>query len=511
MSTATSGSGVVRRSAAMIGRAQALILLGVGAVALAMSGPTGVSLAAAKARQPRQPKAGPGGSATPFGGVRVIQGGSSYDAWEILEPADPSPPSAPLVVVMHGYFEYSGYGVNGAIARHTALMGNVVIYPRWQTGVETPCPGPINIEPCITSAVTAIHDAIGYLHAHPNHVQPRLDEASYFGFSFGGIITADMTNRWKSLDLPKPRALFLDDPHDGALTGDNEPALDASLAGIPPTTKLVCHAGADGVIAGTDTAGHSLANGSCNAVFPKIAQIPATNKSVVLTSTDSHGQPQLAAIHGVCAGPGAPDTTPSTGPYPVDAYDWGFCWRSFDALRACALYGTDCQYALGNTPQDRYIGTWSDGVPIIGLKIQTQAPIRALLTPPRQAAPPAGTAETPAAPKVEGLRAAYSHDQRIVLHGTASGENGVAFVQVAIVRRIGPTCTQLAPTGSFIALRRCNEPTSFLFATGTTHWSLKLPHSLRTGSYDVFARAIDGLAQTPSGYKRSSPGPFKVT
>ena len=34
------------------------------------------------------------------------------------------------------------------------------------------------------------------------------------------------------------------------------------------------------------------------------------------------------------------------------------------------------KYALGNTPQHRNMGRWSDGTPIIPLKIQDAAPIR---------------------------------------------------------------------------------------------------------------------------------------
>ena len=387
-------------------------------IAIVVIGGLCVAPATAAVRQPRQPKAGPGGSATPFKGLRVIQGGSGYNAWEILEPTRPTPPSAPLVIVMHGYYEFSGYSVNGALARHTALKGNIVIYPRWQTGVATPCPGPYDIQPCIDSATTAIHAAIAYLHAHRRQVQPRLNETTYFGFSFGGILTADMTNRWKALHLPKPRAIFLDDPHDGGLTGNNEPAIDPSLAGIPSTAKFVCHAGADGVISLTDPLGQSLENASCNAVFPKLGQIPQANKSLVLTSDDSHGHPALQPIHGVCAGPGAPDTTPAIGHYPVDAYDWGFCWRSFDALRACALYGTDCHYALNNTPQNRYIGTWSDGAPIIALKIQTQAPIRPQPQPKRQPQPPPGISVVPPTARLQqnarGLPA--QHPNRAARH-----------------------------------------------------------------------------------------------
>jgi hypothetical protein len=445
------------------------------------------------ARQPTQPNRGPGGSASPFHGLRAIDGGSGYNAWEILTPVDPAPRTAPLVVVMHGYYEFSGYRSNDAIARHTALTGNVVIYPRWQTGIATPCPGPYLIGPCITSAATAIHDAIAFLHAHPLQVQPRLHQASYFGFSFGAIITADMTSRYKALGLPMPRAIWLDDPHDGGLTANNEPALYPSLRGIPATTKIVCHDGADGVISLTDSRGQSLADGGCNAVFPKLRHLPAANKSLVLTTTDTHGEPPLSSAHGLCAGSAATKTTPAAG---VDAYDWGFCWRSFDALRACAVSQADCQYALGNTPQNRYIGTWSDGVPIIGLKVQSQSPIRALPASKRQPAPRPDTAGLP--PHATIMPGAVaSSTGRIVLTGTAAGDNGVVFIEVAVIRRTPAGCTQMSATGAFRALSACNHPTDVLFAAGSTRWSLALPVDLRRGAYRVLARPIDSFGQAP--------------
>jgi hypothetical protein len=72
----------------------------------------------------------------------------------------------------------------------------------------------------------------------------------------------------------------------------------------------------------------------------------------------------------------------------ADTYDWGFCWKDFDALRACAYYGQDCLSALGDNPRHRYIGTWSDGVPVIGLKIQTAGPIGGTPVAARQPKPP---------------------------------------------------------------------------------------------------------------------------
>ena len=299
-------------------------------IAAVVTGAALTGAAGAAVTQPKQPASGPGGSDSLYRGVRVTAGGGGANAWYVYEPIRPRPASAPLAVVTHGYYEFSGHRLNDAIARHTARMGNVVIYTRWQTDVAVPCPGPFDIEPCMASEVAGIKGALAYLHADQRRVQPQLDRTSYFGFSFGGIITANLANRYKSLGVPRPRAIWLDDPHDGGLTGLDEPALDDTLRGIPASTKLVCHSGAEGV-----TAEPGKADGSCNAVFSKLGHIPAANKSLVMTSPDDHGTPALSSAHGVCAGP--------IGRFRVDAYDYGFCWRSWDALRSCAYTGRECR------------------------------------------------------------------------------------------------------------------------------------------------------------------------
>jgi hypothetical protein len=313
--------------------------------------------------QPPQPKKGPGGRAHPYRGFQVTAGGSGNNAWFAFEPTRPRPRKARLAIVMHGYGEFAGYDQMYGFISHTVRRGSVVIYPRWQTGIAHPCPGPFNIEPCIGSAVSGIDGAISYLQSSRSQVHPQLRKTSYFGFSFGAIVTANMANRYRSLGLPRPRAIFLDDPHDGALNGFGEPALDDSLAGIPRKTRFECHSGADGVISEP-----GKADSSCNAVFSKIGQIPDANKDLALTHTDTHGQPTLSSEHGVCAGGAA-------GFGPANAYDWNFCWKVWDALRSCANSGRNCRYALGNTPEHRSLGRWSDGVPVIPLKIQNAAPI----------------------------------------------------------------------------------------------------------------------------------------
>ena len=48
----------------------------------------------------------------------------------------------------------------------------------------------------------------------------------------------------------------------------------------------------------------------------------------------------------------------------TNALDWYGYWKFLDALCDAAFTGKNREYALGNTPQQRFMGTWSDGVPV---------------------------------------------------------------------------------------------------------------------------------------------------
>lgn len=311
---------------------------------------------------PAQPASGPGGSDYPHDEVRVSQGGTGVNAWYAFEPAGPAPASAPLAVITHGYFSFSGYEPMRALIEHTVRQGTVVIYPRWQIDAATPCAGPDDFEKCMDSEVAGIRGALRFLTSSPERVQPETDRTSYFGFSFGGILTTNLVNRHQALGLPEPRAVFLDDPHDGGLAGPGEPTLDDDLSGIPSSTFFLCHSGARGVIHQADRA-----SSSCNAVFPKLTGIPVTHKALVMTHDDLHGLPALSSVHGVCTGPGDPDGLR----WSVDAYDWNFCWRAWDALRAAGDSGDVADAALEPTPENRSVGSWSDGTPVRPLTMLT--------------------------------------------------------------------------------------------------------------------------------------------
>lgn len=317
--------------------------------------------ATATATQPAQATSGPGSSALAHADWRESSGGEGADAWYVFEPVGPQPASAPVTIVLHGYYEFAGYQQLYELIRHTVLGGSIVIYPRWQVATVDPCAGPFDPEPCLEAALAGIRGAIDHLRSDPSRVQPELDEAAYFGFSFGGILTANLTNRWEELDLPEPAVIFFEDPHDSGLAGAGEPALDESLAGIPSTALVQCHSSAAGVISE-----EGKADSSCNALFPRLDHIPADQKDLVMIVPDAHGEPPLAAGHGVCASPKGL----------VDAYDWNFCWKVWDGLRAVAFDGADPAVALGDTAEHRSNGEWSDGTPIEPLRIQAEAPLR---------------------------------------------------------------------------------------------------------------------------------------
>ncbi|MCK5458471.1 MAG: hypothetical protein KAI20_01155, partial [Thermoplasmatales archaeon] len=48
----------------------------------------------------------------------------------------------------------------------------------------------------------------------------------------------------------------------------------------------------------------------------------------------------------------------------VDAMDYYSTWKLFDALTDYAFYGINGEYCLGNTPEQRFMGLWSDGTPV---------------------------------------------------------------------------------------------------------------------------------------------------
>ena len=294
---------------------------------------------------PAQPTSGPGGSNYSNTSYVVTDLGSQEHRYWIYEPRSPQPTAAPLVVLNHGWSAVRPDHYTKWI-EHLVKKGNIVVYPQYQNdALTTP---DTEYTP---NSIQATLDAIAWLQANPSHTQPDLTKFAITGHSYGGVVTANMANRWSSAGLPQPKVADVIQPA--------WYALDASLSGIPSTILMNCHVGQDDTIVGRT---------GCDNIWDRIGHIPAANKDYVWMYTDRHGTRNLVADHY------APVADVTLQEFLADALEFYGFWKDFDALRDCAFFGTNCAYGVGNTAEHRNMGQWTDGVAVTQLSITDAKP-----------------------------------------------------------------------------------------------------------------------------------------
>ena len=287
---------------------------------------------------PQQPPTGPGGSNYSHSGVRQSRYGFGARGFWIFEPTDPTPPSAPLIVFNHGWSAFFPIAYKAWI-EHLVKRGNIVIYPRYQLGFI------IGVRYGTQHAIQAVKKAITILQ-NGDHVQPDLDKFAIVGHSLGGGITAEMAVLAEEKGLPRPKAVM---PVQPFIRNDT---MMKNFHDIPATTLLLVVVGENDTIAG---------NFSGKLIFSTSDQIPFDQKDFIIQRTDRHGSPALVADHY------APVCIPNSSW--VDAMDYYSTWKLFDALTDYAFYGTNHEFCLDNTPEQRFMGNWSDGTPVKELTV----------------------------------------------------------------------------------------------------------------------------------------------
>lgn len=346
---------------------------------------------------PIQPASGPGGKQYAHKDVTKNRYGKGGEEYWIFEPNAPKPAIAPVIVLLHGWG-----GMNpmyyGAWIDHLVKRGNIVIYPRYQASLLTP------IKDFTPNTLTAIKDAISRLQNEPGHIKPDLSKFATVGHSVGGLLAASVAALASESGLPRVSAVMSVEP------GITEAPINIPLADlkkIPAETLLLAVAGdQDTLVRDVDA----------KRIYKESTLVPANNKDYVTLVSDSHGTPNLVASHraptaqdksydsgdGIGGGPaeaadrvvdrvrdrvsdrianraGGLPTSRTDGPQRdrrerletmmVNALDFYGTWKLFDGLCDAAFYGKNREYALGNTPQQRFMGVWSDGVPVKELKI----------------------------------------------------------------------------------------------------------------------------------------------
>ena len=333
---------------------------------------------AQRATPPAQPATGPGGKQYVHAKVTKNRYGTGNQEYWIFEPDTPKPASAPLVVFLHGWG-----GMNplyyGAWLDHLVKRGNIVVYPRYQASLLTP------IKEFTPSTLGAIKDAITRLQTEAGHVKPDLNKFAVVGHSVGGLLAASVAALASESNLPQPRAVMSVEP------GITEAPINIPLADlkkIPAETLLLAVAGDQDTL---------VRDRDAKRVYYESTKVPAANKDYIIMVTDTHGTPALQASHraptamdrdydngehvsGAPVNPervgnsstrrnGSTNESRRLDSMMVNALDYYGTWKLFDALCDAAFYGKNREYALGNTRQQRFMGVWSDGVPVQELKV----------------------------------------------------------------------------------------------------------------------------------------------
>jgi acetyl esterase/lipase len=344
-------------------------------LALGLAGLLTASLFSAQL-PPAQAASGPGGRDYPHGNVRsAVYASGDLEHW-IFEPIEPEPATAPVVVFFHGWSAMDPAIYAGWI-EHLVRRGAIVIFPRYQASLVTP---PDAFTP---NAMKALEMALDEL-SRPGHVDPDPSRFATVGHSAGGMLAANYAAVAADYGLPVPRAVLSAEPGKSWGVPEWAEIRLVDLSAIPADTLLISLAG------DLDTVALDV---DAKRIFYEAKQVPLANKDYVLVRTDDYGWPDLFADHGAPASPGQVGSqasgsldggrgprlvtrdrpkSPSAGWSFSDALDFYGFWKLFDGLMDAAFYGTNREFALGDTPQQRHMGVWSDGRPVRELVVSDQ-------------------------------------------------------------------------------------------------------------------------------------------
>ncbi|RMG79901.1 MAG: alpha/beta fold hydrolase, partial [Bacteroidetes bacterium] len=278
------------------------------------------------------------------------------DGYWLFEPRCPQPDSARVVVFIHGYGAYNPM-VYGKWIAHLVRKGNIVIFPRYQAHLLYPLPNAFAdyVAKGIRSALDELKKA--------GHVRPIFEPLAVVGHSFGGAIAADLTIHYKKYGIPAPKAVFLCAPGTGFVSMGRL----STYAGMPPDVQLLIMVSEDDYVVGDELGVQ---------IFKEATRTP--NRNLIRQFRDRSQSPGISAWHNESY---SLDETFDAGfrnrtinralwMASLDAVDFYGYWKFFDALLECSRSGTWCEYAFGNTPEQRFAGHWPDGTPIKAFEIE---------------------------------------------------------------------------------------------------------------------------------------------
>jgi pimeloyl-ACP methyl ester carboxylesterase len=315
----------------------------------------GLFAAAQGTPYPGQPLTGPGGAEYIHASVAFFDAAAEADGYWLFEPSDPKPDSAEVVVFLHGYGAYNPM-VYGKWIKHLVAKGNIVIYPRYQKNLMWPRPDAFP-----ENAATGIRRALEALQKE-GRVKPKSDKVAYIGHSYGGVIASNLGANWQKFNIPKPASMLLCEPGSGPFKGARLP----EYSGLPADLQMVVVVGEDDYVVGSEFG---------QFVFQTATNTPQRNFVIQRRSSDGHRR--IGATH---SEPYCYDLDFDTGvrnytskrvlmTSRLNEVDFNCYWKFADALMESTRNGCYTEMALGNTPDQRWLGRWPGGKPIRELEV----------------------------------------------------------------------------------------------------------------------------------------------
>jgi len=173
-----------------------------------------------------------------------------------------------------------------------------------------------------------------------------------------------LVRKYKEYQLPKPVAVLLCSPGTGPFKGG---LLDL-YENIPAETKLLVMISEKDKTVG-DKLGKKIFATARNTI----------NKHLILQLQDRRfkkrdiraGHNESYSVNNrLDVGKRTLVTRRATNVSRLDAVDYFGYWKFLDALHSCTRYGHYCNYAIGNTFEQAFMGYWSDGMAVKPLKIK---------------------------------------------------------------------------------------------------------------------------------------------
>jgi len=174
------------------------------------------------------------------------------------------------------------------------------------------------------------------------------------------VITANLAIEYNSYGVPKPDCFMLCEPGPGTSVGHLSTYSDMNT-----DYKSLIVVGDDDIIVG-NTFGKMIFDSTNISTSQKNYIIQYADTPPTIEAT--HNEP-LAANNNYDGGTIATVITAAYVTSKEDAVDYYCYWKLADALLSCTFYGADCEYAFGDTPEQRFMGNWSDGNPITELEV----------------------------------------------------------------------------------------------------------------------------------------------